>query len=75
MRQPLVQIGRALIAAGEAFSRGNLPVTEKPISTAREFKVISLLSNIFRSYLQSISIFTSHTRELISTLIKEFFSD
>jgi len=34
----LEKIGKALIAAGEAFTRGKPPVAEKPISTAREFK-------------------------------------
>jgi len=62
MRQPRAQIGKALIAAGEAFTRGKPPVAEKPISTAREFKVMSPLYNIFRSYLQLKSMF--HVQEI-----------
>lgn len=34
----LQKIGKALTVAGEAFSRGNLPVTEAPLSTAKAFK-------------------------------------
>lgn len=35
----IVQIGKALTAAGEAFSVGDLPVTETPVATTKAFKV------------------------------------
>jgi hypothetical protein len=34
-----VQIGKALTAAGEAFSSGNRPVVEEPITSTKSFKV------------------------------------
>ncbi|KAG0608182.1 hypothetical protein M758_8G085300 [Ceratodon purpureus] len=48
----LQKIGKALIALGEAFSRGNLPVTEAPVSTAKTFKVRFPLPDMLMPCLQ-----------------------
>jgi hypothetical protein len=84
----LWQIGKALVAVGEAFSSGNPSVTEAPVSTAREFKVsltysFSLSKNLKKlgflnfnmlmvAFVSSLEIFKWKSQHSALTLVLQY---